>query len=239
MYRLTRDNWMAVMAGRPTDALWGIGARTARKRAASGITSVGQLARADPVDLAGRFVARSRSRETTFERDITERAELDEQLVVLARRVAQGRRRRGPARPARGREGAVRPLLHPDPQPHPAPQRPAPPTSRRRRGCCRTGSNPGARCGCWECGPTSTGRGERRVRRPRPPNGLRHSRWPQGGRASGSSAHRPPRPGSGTRAHPTAAGPTPNTCNRGRSSGDCTCNHDPSVDQCQGSLGRL
>jgi hypothetical protein len=43
------------MAGRPTDALWGIGARTARKRAASGITSVGQLARADPVDLAGRF----------------------------------------------------------------------------------------------------------------------------------------------------------------------------------------
>jgi DNA polymerase-4 len=47
------------------------------------------------------YVARSRSRETTFERDITERAELDEQLVVLARRVAQGRRRRGPARPGR------------------------------------------------------------------------------------------------------------------------------------------
>jgi DNA polymerase IV len=43
------------MAGRPTDALWGIGARTARKLAAAGITSVGQLARADPVDLAGRF----------------------------------------------------------------------------------------------------------------------------------------------------------------------------------------
>ena len=30
-YRLTRDNWMAVMAGRPTDALWGIGARTTKK----------------------------------------------------------------------------------------------------------------------------------------------------------------------------------------------------------------
>ena len=113
-YRLTRDNWMAVMAGRPTDALWGIGARTARKLAAAGITTVGQLARADPADLAGRFgptmgpwyravalgaggtevsaepyVARSRSRETTFQRDIVERAELDEQLVVLARRVAQ------------------------------------------------------------------------------------------------------------------------------------------------------
>jgi DNA polymerase-4 len=105
---------MAVMAGRPTDALWGIGARTAKKLAAAGITTVGQLARADPADLAGRFgptmgpwyravalgaggtevsaepyVARSRSRETTFQRDIVERAELDEQLVVLARRVAQ------------------------------------------------------------------------------------------------------------------------------------------------------
>ena len=78
------------------------------------MTSVGQLARADPADLAGRFgptmgpwyravalaagstevsaepyVAHSRSRETTFQRDIVERAELDEQLVVLARRVAQ------------------------------------------------------------------------------------------------------------------------------------------------------
>src|ERR687891_2125768 len=105
---------MAVMAGRPTDALWGIGARTAKKLAAAGITTVGQLARADPADLAGRFgptmgpwyravalgaggtevsaepyVARSRSRETTFQRDIVGRAQLDEQLVVLARRVAQ------------------------------------------------------------------------------------------------------------------------------------------------------
>jgi DNA polymerase IV len=91
MYRLTRDDWMAVVAGRPTDARSGTGARTARKLAAAGITSVGQLARADPVDLAGRFgptmglwcravalgagstevsaepyVAFSRSRETTF-----------------------------------------------------------------------------------------------------------------------------------------------------------------------------
>jgi hypothetical protein len=87
--------------------------RTAKKLAAAGITSVGQLARADPADQAGRFgptmgpwyravalcagstevsaelyVARSRRRETTFQRDIVERAELDEQQVVLARRVA-------------------------------------------------------------------------------------------------------------------------------------------------------
>jgi DNA polymerase IV len=82
---------MAVVAGRPTDARSGTGARTARKLAAAGITSVGQLACADPVDLAGQFgprmglwcravalgagstevsaepyVAFSRSRETTF-----------------------------------------------------------------------------------------------------------------------------------------------------------------------------
>jgi DNA polymerase IV len=34
-------------------------------------------------------VPRSRSRETTFQQDITDRGELEEQLVVLARRVAQ------------------------------------------------------------------------------------------------------------------------------------------------------
>jgi hypothetical protein len=56
------------------------------------------------------YVARSRSRETT-QRDITERAELDEQLVVLARRVAQGRRRRGPARRARGVKARFAPFF--------------------------------------------------------------------------------------------------------------------------------
>jgi len=114
VYRLTRDNWMAVMADRPTRALWGVGPKTARKLADVGITTVAQLARADPTELARHFgpttgpwfralgrgdgdaevsadphVARSRSRETTFQQNITDRAELDEQLVVLAGRVAQ------------------------------------------------------------------------------------------------------------------------------------------------------
>jgi DNA polymerase-4 len=43
IYRLTRDNWVSVMGDRPTDALWGIGAKTARKLAAAGITTVAQL----------------------------------------------------------------------------------------------------------------------------------------------------------------------------------------------------
>ncbi|HEX6423333.1 MAG TPA: DNA polymerase IV [Acidimicrobiales bacterium] len=113
-FRLTRHNWAGVMHHRPTDALWGIGGRTARKLADAGVTTVAQLAAADPADLARRFgptmgpwyralahgaggthvsdaphVARSRSRETTFQRDVTDRADLDRQLTVLARRVAQ------------------------------------------------------------------------------------------------------------------------------------------------------
>jgi DNA polymerase-4 len=114
VYRLTRDNWVEVMAHRPTDALWGIGSKTAKKLVAAGITTVAQLASADPAALAERFgpamgpwyrvlahgagdarvsaapyVPRSRSRETTFQEDIAARAELDEQVALLAKRVAQ------------------------------------------------------------------------------------------------------------------------------------------------------
>jgi DNA polymerase-4 len=114
VYRLTRDNWVAVMAERPTDALWGIGRKTAKKFAEAGLATVAQLARADPAELAARFgpamgpwyrqlalgaggtevvatpyVPRSRSRETTFQRDLTDPAEIAEQVAVLARRVAR------------------------------------------------------------------------------------------------------------------------------------------------------
>jgi DNA polymerase-4 len=114
VYRLTAANWMQVMADRPTEALWGIGRKTARKLADAGVTTVADLARADPADLAARFgptmgpwyrvlalgagsstvsdapyLARSRSREVTFQQDVTDRAELDERVVDLARRVAR------------------------------------------------------------------------------------------------------------------------------------------------------
>jgi DNA polymerase-4 len=114
IYRLTRDNWVSVMGDRPTEALWGIGRKTARKLADAGLTTVAELARADPAELAKRFgptmgpwyrvlalgagsadvtpdpyVPRSRSRETTFQQNLTDRAELDAQVVTLAKRVAE------------------------------------------------------------------------------------------------------------------------------------------------------
>jgi DNA polymerase-4 len=114
VFRLTKETWVEVMGDRPPDALWGIGSRTTAKLAALGITTVEQLARSDPAVLAARFgptmgpwfrmlafgvsgtevtaapyVARSRSRETTFQRNLTERADLDREVAVLARRVAE------------------------------------------------------------------------------------------------------------------------------------------------------
>jgi DNA polymerase-4 len=114
VYELTRDNWVEVMADRPTDALWGIGRKTARKLADLGYTTVAELARADPAVLAGRlgpntgpwlrtlalgaggttvrstpYVARSRSRETTFQEDLTSPSDIAAEVAVLARRVAE------------------------------------------------------------------------------------------------------------------------------------------------------
>jgi len=114
VFELTRDNWVEVMADRPTEALWGIGRKTARKLAELGYTTVAELARADPAVLAGRlgpttgpwlrtlalgagsttlrstpYVARSRSRETTFQVDLTAPSDIASEVAVLARRVAE------------------------------------------------------------------------------------------------------------------------------------------------------
>jgi DNA polymerase IV len=114
VFRLTRENWVAVMAHRPTEALWGIGHKTAKKLTDLGLTTVRSLAAADPDQLASRFgprmgpwyrqlalgasstdvvatpyVARSRSRETTFQENLTDWAQIAEQVARLAARVAQ------------------------------------------------------------------------------------------------------------------------------------------------------
>jgi DNA polymerase-4 len=112
-FRLTAANWDAVMRERPTRALWGIGAKTAAKLADRGLHTVAQLGAADPAALAadlgpalgpyyvqlgrgiGRvvvdptpWVRRSRSRETTFQADLTDPVAVRAEITALARRVA-------------------------------------------------------------------------------------------------------------------------------------------------------
>ncbi len=107
--RLPPEAWLDVMGDQPVEVIWGIGRRIGQRLADAGITTVVDLARADVGDLAVRFgptigphlgqlgrggdrrpivdepwVARGRSRETTFERDLTERADIDEQVARMA-----------------------------------------------------------------------------------------------------------------------------------------------------------
>lgn len=113
MFRLTAANWSAVMAHRPTNALWGIGSRIAARLAESGIHTVGDLMAADRARLAAEFgpangpylwvmgrgagdtevvtkppPAVGRSRSETFPRDIEDHAEIGAQVARLAAEVA-------------------------------------------------------------------------------------------------------------------------------------------------------
>jgi DNA polymerase-4 len=111
---LTADTWFEVMGERPTRALWGIGAKTAKKLAALGIDTVEQLARSDARVLAaelgptmgpwyhrlGRgvsdsrvsaepWVPRAHGRETTFQTDLDDWEQVAEEVRVLTRRVVE------------------------------------------------------------------------------------------------------------------------------------------------------
>ncbi len=110
--RLTRTQWLPTMGDRPVTAIWGIGARIAQRLADLGITTVAELAASDHHELARHFgprigpslrvqglggddapvrdephVAKSRSREETFERDLVDPAAIEAQVVRLAHEV--------------------------------------------------------------------------------------------------------------------------------------------------------
>ena len=119
---LTGETWMPVMGGRPVGDLWGVGPKTVKKLGELGVETVAELAATDVETLTRRFppraatwlivvargggdtevvtepwIARSRSKEVTFDRDLTEHAEIERQLTALARAlgaevVAAGRR---------------------------------------------------------------------------------------------------------------------------------------------------
>lgn len=112
VYRLTAATWMQVMGARPTIALWGVGAKVSKRLAARDIATVAELARADRDVMVAEFgarmgpwyrrlgrgigsatvddtpwVARGHSREMTYQRNLTEPAEVSAALRVLTDQV--------------------------------------------------------------------------------------------------------------------------------------------------------
>ena len=120
---LTEANWFEVMGERPTDALWGVGGKTAKKLAVLGIRTVAELAASDARLLAdelgprmgpwyhrlGRGVAdtnvdatpwvpRAHGREETFQTDLEDWDDVERAVRRLARLVVDDIAREG--RPA-------------------------------------------------------------------------------------------------------------------------------------------
>ncbi|MFI0370331.1 DNA polymerase IV [Actinomadura sp. 1N219] len=113
IFRITAETWFDVLGDLPADALWGVGAKTAKRLKRLDIATVRELAAADPDVLAGEFgptngpwlvllargldnspvsdaphVPRSRGRETTFQDDLPDWEDVRREVSKLARRVA-------------------------------------------------------------------------------------------------------------------------------------------------------
>lgn len=121
VFRLTADNWFEVMGEKPTRDLWGVGAKVQKRLAEHGIATVRELADADEQTLMTEFgprmgvwyhglgsgigpsavddtpwIARSHSRETTYQQNLTTPEQVEAAIRVLAAQafedcVAEGR----------------------------------------------------------------------------------------------------------------------------------------------------
>lgn len=114
VFRITHASWYELLGDQPADALWGIGAKTTRKLAELGISTVRELAATDPGVLADVFgptngpwlvllarglgesevdatpyVPRSHGREVTYQQNITDWDEVRREITRLARWVAE------------------------------------------------------------------------------------------------------------------------------------------------------
>ncbi|MFE6922523.1 DNA polymerase IV [Nocardia sp. NPDC057663] len=114
VFELTAANWTELMGHRPTDALWGVGARIAQRLAALDIATVADLMAADRQRLAAEFgpntgpylwvlghgkgdteltttprIPVGRSKSETFPHDLTEQAEIRREVARLATEVAE------------------------------------------------------------------------------------------------------------------------------------------------------
>lgn len=109
VFRLTAENWFPVMGEKPTRDLWGVGPKVQKRLAAHGIATVSELAAADEAQLVAEFgprmgvwyhglgsglgpavvddtpwIARSHSRETTYQQNLTIASEVQAAVAELA-----------------------------------------------------------------------------------------------------------------------------------------------------------
>jgi nucleotidyltransferase/DNA polymerase involved in DNA repair len=113
VFRITTDTWLTMLGDKPTDALWGVGSRTAKRLADLSIMTVAELASASPRELAPHFgptigpwlvqlargidlskvtaepyVPRSRSREVTFQQNLADWEQVKVEVAKIAATVS-------------------------------------------------------------------------------------------------------------------------------------------------------